>query len=65
LGDEKQEQQPLDWILSAEASQAYQDLLAEKSVDGRNDAAARGAHRAFIGLNDAPVVEPTPRHRCG
>jgi hypothetical protein len=55
LGDEKQGQQPLDWILSAEAAQAYQDLLAEKSVDGRGDAAKELLAAGFVVLD--PVTD--------
>jgi hypothetical protein len=55
LGDENQGQQPLDWILSAEAAEAYQDLLAEKPVDGRGDAAKELLAAGFVVLD--PVTD--------
>jgi hypothetical protein len=55
LGDENQGQQPLDWILSAEAAEAYQDLLAEKSVDGRGHAAKELLAAGFVVLD--PVTD--------
>jgi DNA-binding CsgD family transcriptional regulator len=55
LGDDKQGQQPLDWILSAEAADAYQELLAEKSVDGRGDAAKELLTAGFVVLD--PVTD--------
>jgi hypothetical protein len=51
LGDDRQGQEPLQWILSTDASQAYQELLAEKPVDGRGDAAKELLAGGFVVLD--------------